>query len=403
MKSVQTNPDAFFLLISDQSGLPCALWEQGRVEDTLRIFPEAEKTQHPLLSDPALAPVLEASCKADTPVIYLENEYVFWGLLRTENMSAAIGPVSRNTVSADYEVLYAGLHRMERPMYLPKADFQHVQKNLALLFCHLTGLFVSYKNIPLLQRNSDALGWQLEADLEQYQLEQSENERTHTDAAGFEERLFSIVRSGDRDALDDLIHGEFPDMGQVGTIAEHERKQIEYLCVSLITLLTRAAIEGGMRTEAAHELGDIYLKHLAQATLSGTSFTTLGMRSMRDFTEQVHLSQERRRNLSHVEKCKDYIEKNIRKEIHVSEIAPALGISRTHLSHLFAASESITIQQYIQREKCRHAANMLKYSDLPVAQISEYFNFSSQSYFAACFRQWFGTTPRDYRQQNTHS
>ena len=41
----------------------------------------------------------------------------------------------------------------------------------------------------------------------------------------------------------------------------------------------------------------------------------------------------------------------------------AIGLGRTYLSRLFHQSEGVTVQQYIQREKCRHAARMLQYSD----------------------------------------
>ena len=59
--------------------------------------------------------------------------------------------------------------------------------------------------------------------------------------------------------------------------------------------------------------------------------------------------------------------------------------------------------QYIQKEKCRHAAQMLQYTDYSISQIAQYFGFSSQSYFGACFQTWYGMTPNAYRiskQQN---
>ena len=58
------------------------------------------------------------------------------------------------------------------------------------------------------------------------------------------------------------------------------------------------------------------------------------------------------------------------------------------------------MQQYIQKEKCRHAAQMLQYSDYSIAQIAQYFGFSSQSYFGSCFQAWYGMTPNAYRKEN---
>jgi AraC-like DNA-binding protein len=94
---------------------------------------------------------------------------------------------------------------------------------------------------------------------------------------------------------------------------------------------------------------------------------------------------------------KQYIEKNLRKNLQVGDIAPAIGLSRTYLSRLFHQAEGITVQQYIQKEKCRHAAQMLQYTDYSISQIALYFSFSSQSYFGSCFQTWYGMTPNAYR------
>ena len=118
---------------------------------------------------------------------------------------------------------------------------------------------------------------------------------------------------------------------------------------------------------------------------------------MIEFTELVKRSREERSRLSYVNECKEYIEKNLRNDLKVSDIAPAIGVSRTYLSRLFSQEEGITIQQYIQKEKCRHAAQMLQYSDHSIAQIALYLGFSSQSYFGSCFQTWYGMTPKAYR------
>ena len=118
---------------------------------------------------------------------------------------------------------------------------------------------------------------------------------------------------------------------------------------------------------------------------------------MMEFTELVRRAKEEKSSLSHVDSCKEYIEKNLRKNLQVSDIAPAIGLSRTYLSRLFHEAEGITVQQYIQKEKCRHAAQMLQYSDYSISQIAQYFGFSSQSYFGACFQTWYGMTPSAYR------
>ena len=60
----------------------------------------------------------------------------------------------------------------------------------------------------------------------------------------------------------------------------------------------------------------------------------------------------------------------------------------------------VEIQQYVMQERCRHAANLLKYSKYPISIIAEYFCFSSQSHFGRQFRLYYGMTPNEYRRQN---
>ena len=213
-------------------------------------------------------------------------------------------------------------------------------------------------------------------------------------------QLLHLVESGDTEALQKMLDGPAPDYAQITSFSAQEEKAGEYLVVSVITLMTRAAVTGGASLEAAHELGDVYLKRLGQAVLNGESFLGLSYNAMLEFTELVKRAKEARSGLSYVDACKEYIEKNLRKNLQVGDIAPAIGLSRTYLSRLFHQAEGITVQQYIQKEKCRHAAQMLQYTDYSISQIAQYFGFSSQSYFGACFQTWYGMTPNAYRKAN---
>jgi AraC-like DNA-binding protein len=43
------------------------------------------------------------------------------------------------------------------------------------------------------------------------------------------------------------------------------------------------------------------------------------------------------------------------------------------------------------------AGQMLKNTNLTVAQVSEHLGYSEQFYFSRCFKQSFGMSPREYR------
>lgn len=393
---------AFLPIIHDLSHLPIVCWHRGKDIQGESDWTTENGRNHPCAANAELRCMLEDSMRGrDMPVLFFENEFVFYGVLSVGSEFVCIGPAVRENVPATFETQYSASHGIKPSLSLKRCNTGKMAKYLALLFVHYTGRAISYDEITIRGQDYSIDAWHQESELEHYQLAQSEYSRAHDSGINFENELIAIVRRGDVEAVKGLMTGEMPDMEQVGTVAASKQKQAEYLTVSLLTLLTRAAIEGGMNSEKAYELGDIFLKELEAASNRGNAFTMIGFRAMYDFTEQVRQVKEQKNSQSTIiDACKDYVAKNLRKDLEVGNIAPAIGISRTHLAHKFKEVEGITVQQYIQKERCRHAANLLQYSDYSIALISEYMHFSSQSYFGSCFKQWYGVTPKEFRQQN---
>lgn len=391
----------FLAIICDIMGIPIAVWQSVSEEKPTLIFPAREDGYYDhSCSDKNLRKQIENDFTQEFPVLWFENEMVYFGICKGNDIIIAIGPVVRNEVNNEYQAMYEKIHALRRSFPLKRLSFQTMNHFLSLICCHMTGKAVPYDAISIRSHETDIGDWASEGDIETYQLEQSEYDRSHMSGMDYETRMIEIVKVGDLDGIKELMGGSFPTLEAVGKVADNERKQAEYLTVSLITLLTRASIEGGLRSEAAHEIGDVYLKQLEKASARGEAFIMVGLRAMYEFTEQVSLARKERSRQSYIEACKDYIAKHLRKNLTVGEIGPAIGVSRTYLAHKFQKVEGITVQKYIQREKCRHAANMLIYSDYSISLISEYFGFSSQSYFGKCFQEWYGMTPNAYRVAN---
>ena len=57
----------------------------------------------------------------------------------------------------------------------------------------------------------------------------------------------------------------------------------------------------------------------------------------------------------------------------------------------------MNIGAFITQSKLREAQSLLKYSDMTIAEISNYLCFSSQSYFQNVFKNECGITPAKYR------
>lgn len=397
ISEVWKNDIGFLQIVSDLSGLSIALWRSGESEKAFR-WTSCKSSEHPCFSNDALRTSLEGYCRSGTPSIFVENDQVFYGVMPIGPFSLVIGPAANKVVSNDYLLAYSADHGTDIRVPIVKTDFATITQYMKLMHYHFIGTGISCEEIPI---SADVLeNWRPAGALEEYQLDQSENDRNHKIGADFEKDLLRMVENGDTASLKELLSGPTPDFGEIGEFSSEQAKENEYLAVSIITLMTRAAIAGGARLEIAHELGDVYLKRIGKAVTHGEPIFGFSYNAMIEFTELVRRSREEKSDLPYVETCKRYIEKNLRKDIQVGDIAPDIGISRTYLSRLFRQTEGITIQQYIQKEKCRHAARMLQYSDYSISQIAQYFGFSSQSYFGACFQTWYGMSPNAYRKAN---
>lgn len=376
---------------------PVCCWNSS---DCLKLYGTDES--RPIVEEDAeWRKTLEKICLENPfPIIYYENEFIFYGLFKTDGgIFFSIGPVVRETAKPAFTEYYRQRHHLKERPELKRASLNAMTKFLVILFYQCQGEKIQYQDVILKSSNTKLDSWRYEGELEFYQLEQSEYDREHHSGRKFELELYEKVRSGDSDGVRKMMSGMVPDMQMAGTVANRPDKQSEYLTVVLLTLLSRAAIEGGVDSEEAYELGDIYIRRVESSSISDGNFHNIGFQAACEFAEMVAKARKHT-NDYHIDACKSYIAKNLRKEMKVGDIAPAIGISRTYLAHKFREAEGITVQEYILREKCEHAANMLMYSDFPISIIAEYFCFSSPSHFGNCFKRIYGMTPRAYRLKN---
>ncbi|GAA0790766.1 hypothetical protein GCM10008910_00910 [Faecalicatena orotica] len=342
----------------------------------------------------------EVTKEQEVPVLLQEDENIYFGAIRdSKDKLILLGPVSRNPVSEAISMKYCHKHHLGHEFIIHRMEIKTVMEILSFLTYLETGEEIPVEKIQTASQNDSIFRWNSLAEEEQYQLEQSEIEWDHN-SIEFENRLMQTVRDGDIDAMNRIIRGtDNLDTEHVGIVAQNAAKQAEYLTVTLISLMARAAAQGGMKQERAYSLADIYLQRLEKSKNIQEMYA-LATKAEYEFTLCVRQSKEENSNVLYIEQCKEYIAKNLRKPIQVGDIAPAIGINRSYLARRFSEVEGITIQNYIMKERCAHAANMLKFSNYSIALIAEYFCFSSQSHFGRNFKQFYGMTPKEYRNKH---
>lgn len=81
----------------------------------------------------------------------------------------------------------------------------------------------------------------------------------------------------------------------------------------------------------------------------------------------------------------------------IAEVAAAVGLSPSHLQHLFKEQTGQSPYQYHLQLKIQRAGEMLRGSDLPVKQISQILQFRSVYHFSTLFKKKTGLSPSGWR------
>jgi transcriptional regulator GlxA family with amidase domain len=93
------------------------------------------------------------------------------------------------------------------------------------------------------------------------------------------------------------------------------------------------------------------------------------------------------------------LESNSHKQIAVEDMARLVNLSVGRLAHLFKSEMNVSIQQYLTQLRLAKAKRHLETSFLSIKEIAASVGFSSVTRFVACFKNFAGATPADYRKR----
>jgi AraC-like DNA-binding protein len=93
-----------------------------------------------------------------------------------------------------------------------------------------------------------------------------------------------------------------------------------------------------------------------------------------------------------------YMQEHYARELLVSEIADAAGMSIFHFSRIFRQYTGNTPHDYLFGIRMTHAKRLLTGTDKPVESIALHSGFSSLSHFGRAFKKFTGLTPSEFRE-----
>jgi len=84
----------------------------------------------------------------------------------------------------------------------------------------------------------------------------------------------------------------------------------------------------------------------------------------------------------------------------VSTLAQQIGMSRSNLHRKIKSETGKSVSQFINQVRLEKAGKLLLDTSLPVSEIAFDTGFHSVSYFSKCFHEFFGVSPRHFRNKN---
>lgn len=231
-----------------------------------------------------------------------------------------------------------------------------------------------------------------------------ENETLHMNYEQ-EYGYYRAIASGDLQLAKKMTNDRFealkdPNEKNIqGVLSKDPIRNQKYHFAILSAIVARFCIDYGLDKETAYSLSDIYINMVDEASSIDE------IKSIQEEMVQRYalLMQKPRTTGSYskiVHQCIMYVNDHLNKKITTSTIAKTLHTNSSYLSKLFSTETGMTLSSYIKEQRLHAAANMLTYTDNSISEISEYYNFSNQSYFTNLFQKAYGTTPKKYRDQN---
>ena len=104
------------------------------------------------------------------------------------------------------------------------------------------------------------------------------------------------------------------------------------------------------------------------------------------------------RQLSNIINALNYIWHNPAKSLNLEDLSKECGVSKYHFHRLFREYQGETLNEHVTRKRLEFAANqlvMMKNSN--VSLLAENLGFSSSANFSKAFKNYFGVTPREWR------
>ena len=102
----------------------------------------------------------------------------------------------------------------------------------------------------------------------------------------------------------------------------------------------------------------------------------------------------------YIREAVDFIKEHYQDDITVEDIARRTGLNRSYFGKVFKAATGKSPQQYLIGYRMAKAAELLKLTSLPVAEVGRAVGYPNQLHFSRAFKGAYEVSPREWRRRN---
>lgn len=230
---------------------------------------------------------------------------------------------------------------------------------------------------------------------ENQKIETQEITQYRNSTLAIEEKLKSIVRNGDVEGFEKWLKSA-PSI-RAGSLSNDALRQQKNTLIVAATILSRAAIEGGLEYNEALDISDMYIQKAENCTMIEELFT-VNYLLVKELVEKVRMVKAKDSPLETA--VANYVIANISNPITLDDLCDALYMSKSNLCFRFKNETGKTVLQFVQEKKIEECKKLLVDSNKSIATISLYLGFSSQAHLSKAFKDLVGQSPIQYRKNN---
>lgn len=346
-----------------------------------------------------LKKMLTVGSERDTPIFLSSDTGLIWGAAfeKAENVlyrCHVIGPVFYSNASVDS--IYRGFRSKDfsgystawlRSFYeaiyrVPSSQYTIFSRNLRMLHYCVTGQRIEI---------SDVFVEDIGVSAQTQSRRKTDRHRVYC----AEKAMLKMVKLGDLNYKDALSASMSISDG-VGVKAKDSLGSGKASTIVFCSIVCRAAIEGGISPDEAYSVGDAYIQSAMDANTID-ELSTICMSMYDDFVRRVHRTRENPKFSEPIQRCCNYIEMNLNRNIHAQELADMVGYSVTYFTRRFREETGFGISDYVKAARIERAKLLLETSEDSVQEVSDKLGFTTRNYFTKCFREIAGMTPVEYR------